>query len=188
MHSPPASNISHSSLPLAGDLNNDTTHPEDKHSDALAIHIGNKHRVNLLALVPTLIAFWLSAGAATSLIVWLLSRRISDHPTNEDVFFRMAIVALEGSGGPQVGLDGSRASKTTLYGLVISSAAVRLCVLIPCLLTNIPSTVSRAISFLYPSHFSWALLPMLSQLTGSAISPYRTNIFNYRHQPSMVCS
>jgi hypothetical protein len=172
-------------------LNNDGSETQDQQKEVNVelpvVRVGEAHRLGFLALAPALISFILSTGLATALIVWLLSRRIFDHPANEDAFFKMAIVTIEGSSLPQTGLDGSRTVKSTLYGLLISSTAVSSHSFHSPSITNY-FIHHRVVLLHYLFRSSWLSSPILPQLTGCVLTlPHQTDIINYLRRFNTVC-
>ncbi|KAF9017728.1 hypothetical protein BDZ89DRAFT_1044955 [Hymenopellis radicata] len=67
--------------------------------------------------MPGIATFIASAGIATALLVWLWTKRITEHPASEEHFFRNAIVAIERPG------VGDNTGESFLYGLAIASIA-----------------------------------------------------------------
>ncbi|KAK0471922.1 hypothetical protein IW261DRAFT_826501 [Armillaria novae-zelandiae] len=55
-----------------------------------------------------------SAGLASSLLVWLQSRRVGSHIPREDPYFKNALVAIEGATASRKLDDGSLESDTTI--------------------------------------------------------------------------
>lgn len=98
-------------------------------------HVGNVHRLRFAVALPALISAIAVAGAATALLVYLLSRRIIAHDSSQEPAFRGAIVAhepavnnifsmlVQTAGASNSNVSNS-APETTLYGLALSSVAV----------------------------------------------------------------
>ncbi|KAJ6581092.1 hypothetical protein B0H19DRAFT_492668 [Mycena capillaripes] len=82
---------------------------------------GPSRRIGSLAIVPGLVTVIISWGLATALLAWLFSRRITEHPPNEDHFFQGALVAVERGVAPVHDVDGTVVAQSKLYGLTISS-------------------------------------------------------------------
>ncbi|KAF8201217.1 hypothetical protein K438DRAFT_1821617 [Mycena galopus ATCC 62051] len=82
-----------------------------------AIHFGRPGRLRTITVLPLLLSLVATAGVASCLIGWLLSRRVfSPSSADEDATFRGALIAAEGRH--------SDADVTTMYGLAISTVAV----------------------------------------------------------------
>ncbi|KAJ6466831.1 hypothetical protein C8R45DRAFT_478958 [Mycena sanguinolenta] len=95
---------------------------DEKNSEHLsapgpAIQFGRPRRLRIWIALPLLLSVVATAGIASSLIGWLISRRIlSPSLEDENAAFRGALVADEGRHAHSDG--------TTLYGLAISTVAV----------------------------------------------------------------
>jgi hypothetical protein len=87
---------------------------------------GPSRRIGIVAVLPGLAAIVVSWVLATAVLAWLFSKRITEHPSSEDQFFHGALVAVEGGAAPKHNADGSVIPESKLYGLTISSLAVRL--------------------------------------------------------------
>ncbi|KAJ7602853.1 hypothetical protein DFH06DRAFT_1488584 [Mycena polygramma] len=90
------------------------------------IQFGRPKRVGILPSLPVLLSFAATAGTASCLIGWLLSRRVlSPSTAEESSTFRGALVAAEGRQQLLVSAGGNNdGTETTMYGLAISSVAV----------------------------------------------------------------
>ncbi|KAJ7708753.1 hypothetical protein B0H17DRAFT_1030767 [Mycena rosella] len=84
---------------------------------------GPSRRIGCFAVLPGLLTVVVSWVLATAILVWLYSRRITDHPSTEDPFFNGALVAVEKVAAPKHDADGSVLAQSSLYGLTISSLA-----------------------------------------------------------------
>ncbi len=84
--------------------------------------------MSIAVIVPGILIFIASAGLASSLLIWLQSRRVQSHIPHEDPYFLNALVAIEGTTAPHKLDDGSLESGTTMYGLAMSSLSVSLCI------------------------------------------------------------
>ncbi|KAJ7777355.1 hypothetical protein B0H16DRAFT_1712365 [Mycena metata] len=82
---------------------------------------GPSRRIGFLAVVPGLLTVVVSWGLATALLSWLFKTRITDHASNEDLFFQGALVAIERATAPIHNVDGTVEAQSKLYGLTISS-------------------------------------------------------------------
>ncbi|KAJ7156856.1 hypothetical protein C8R43DRAFT_1125433 [Mycena crocata] len=97
---------------------------------------GPSRRMGFLAILPGLLAVIVSWALATAMLAWLYSRRITDHPSSEDKFFRNALVAIEKAAAPKNNDDGSVMPESSLYGLTISSlSSTVIRITIPLLMT-----------------------------------------------------
>ncbi|KAK0471932.1 hypothetical protein IW261DRAFT_827306 [Armillaria novae-zelandiae] len=87
---------------------------------------GGRRRISIVVIVPGILIFIACAGLASSLLVWLQSRRVQSHIFREDPYFLNAIVAIEGTRAPHRLDDGSLESDTTMYGLAMSAVSAQL--------------------------------------------------------------
>ncbi|KAK0213696.1 hypothetical protein IW262DRAFT_325172 [Armillaria fumosa] len=90
------------------------------------VSYGDRRRISIAVIIPGILIFLASAGLASSLLIWLQSRRIQSHLPREDPYFANAIVAIEGTRVPQRLDDGSLESDTTMYGLAMSAVSAQL--------------------------------------------------------------
>ncbi|KAK0236582.1 hypothetical protein EDD85DRAFT_833872 [Armillaria nabsnona] len=90
------------------------------------VSYGGRKRISIAVIVPGILIFIASAGLASSLLIWLLSRRVEFHIPREDPYFHNAIVAIEATRAPQRLDDGSLESDTTMYGLAMSAVSAQL--------------------------------------------------------------
>ncbi|KAK0462917.1 uncharacterized protein EV420DRAFT_1144895 [Desarmillaria tabescens] len=90
------------------------------------VSYGGRRRISIAVIIPGILIFVASAGLASSLLVWLLSRRVESHIPREDPYFLDAVVAIEGTTVPQRLDDGSLKLDTTMYGLAMSSLSAQL--------------------------------------------------------------
>ncbi|KAL0568371.1 hypothetical protein V5O48_013617 [Marasmius crinis-equi] len=113
-------------------VSSDETNPDEKQQQSLDLS-GSRTRLGLLPILPALVSFVVTASAASLLLAWVLTRRITAHSSDEDTFFHSAIVAAEGhqSGvvrflGQLLGGEQNETADTeaTMYGLAMSSVAV----------------------------------------------------------------
>lgn len=87
------------------------------------VHLGPSRRYNFGVLLPALLTSLIAAGAASALLGWLLSRRVT-MPDNSA--FNHALVAAESrlSFLGQI-FNSHDSTGTTMYGLALSSLVVR---------------------------------------------------------------
>ncbi|KAK0236581.1 hypothetical protein EDD85DRAFT_577890 [Armillaria nabsnona] len=90
------------------------------------VSYGGRRRISIAVIIPGILIFIASAGLASSLLIWLLSRRVESHIPREDPYFHNAVIAIEGTGAPQRLDDGSLESDTTMYGLAMSAVSAQL--------------------------------------------------------------
>ncbi|KAG7441156.1 uncharacterized protein BT62DRAFT_997358 [Guyanagaster necrorhizus] len=90
------------------------------------VSYGRRRRISIAVIIPGILTFAATAGLASSLLAWLLSRRVKSHIPREDPYFLDAVVAIEGTRAPQRLDDGSLKLDTTMYGLAISSLSAQL--------------------------------------------------------------
>ncbi|KAK0460759.1 hypothetical protein IW261DRAFT_1577537 [Armillaria novae-zelandiae] len=76
---------------------------------------GSRRRISIVVIVPGILIFIACAGLASSLSVWLQSRRVQSHIFREDPYFLSAIVAIEGTRAPHRLDDGSLESDMMMY-------------------------------------------------------------------------
>jgi hypothetical protein len=95
--------------------------------------VGRQRRLGIIPILPALVSSLIAASAASLLLIWLLSRRVTYHSGDEDALFRSAIIAAEGKQssatdllgqvlGAEQNTDGG--VDATMYGLAMSSVAV----------------------------------------------------------------
>ncbi|KAK0213715.1 hypothetical protein IW262DRAFT_1467066 [Armillaria fumosa] len=89
------------------------------------VSYGGSKRVSIAVIIPGILIFIACAGLASSLLVWLQSRRVQSRISREDPYFLSAIVAIEGTRAPHKLDDGSLESDTTMYGLAISAVSAQ---------------------------------------------------------------
>ncbi|KAK0478567.1 hypothetical protein EDD18DRAFT_1337618 [Armillaria luteobubalina] len=89
------------------------------------VSYGGSKRVSIVSIIPGILIFIASAGLASSLVIWLQSRRIHSFISREEPYFLDAIVAIEGTRAPHKLGDGSLESDTTMYGLAISAISAQ---------------------------------------------------------------
>ncbi|KAI0033652.1 hypothetical protein K488DRAFT_69694 [Vararia minispora EC-137] len=105
---------------------------EEQQGDARS---GAQHRLGLIPILPALLSSLVTTGAASLLLTWLLTRRVTTHPSDENDFFHSAIVAAEGKHGSitdllrqvlgaQQNVTGN--VETTMYALAISTVTVHI--------------------------------------------------------------
>ncbi|KAJ8080795.1 hypothetical protein PM082_017630 [Marasmius tenuissimus] len=94
---------------------------------------GSQRRLGLIPILPALISSLVVGGMASALLAWVLTRRITSHSSDEDPFFRSAIVVAEGR---QSGItkflgqmlwgeqNATAETEATMYALAMSSVAV----------------------------------------------------------------
>ncbi|KAK0497958.1 hypothetical protein EDD18DRAFT_126171 [Armillaria luteobubalina] len=90
------------------------------------VSYGGRRRIPIAFIIPGILIFVASAGLASSLLIWLQSRRVESHIPREDQYFHNAIVAIEGTRVPHRLDDGSLESDTTMYGLAMSAVSAQL--------------------------------------------------------------
>ncbi|KAK0471938.1 hypothetical protein IW261DRAFT_1666497 [Armillaria novae-zelandiae] len=90
------------------------------------VSYGDRRRMSIAVIVPGILIFMACAGLASSLLVWLQSRRVESHIPREEEYFKNAIVAIEGATAPRKLDDGSLESDTTMYGLAMSAVSAQL--------------------------------------------------------------
>lgn len=100
-----------------------------KNRHPLDASYGPPRRLGFMVILPAFCTFFTTAGMASALLGWLLSRRVLDQGVQESGFFHGAIVAAErlqyGNGLSRLlGKGAGGTSETTLFGLAISSLAV----------------------------------------------------------------
>ncbi|KAK0436620.1 hypothetical protein EV421DRAFT_1739560 [Armillaria borealis] len=118
LHIAPLPSVDSSGVSLLDD--HDSSKPQTR------VSYGGRRRISIAVIIPGILIFIASAGLASSLLVWLRSRRIESHISREDPYFLDAIVAIEGTRAPQRLDDGSLESDTTMYGLAMSSLSAQL--------------------------------------------------------------
>ncbi|PBK87298.1 hypothetical protein ARMGADRAFT_1168654 [Armillaria gallica] len=97
----------------------------DSPKPQIRISYGGRRRISIAVIVPGILIFIASAGLASSLLVWLQSRRVESHIPREDPYFIHALVAIEGTTAPHSLDDGSLESDTTMYGLAMSALSAQ---------------------------------------------------------------
>ncbi|KAK0236573.1 hypothetical protein EDD85DRAFT_952539 [Armillaria nabsnona] len=122
-HSPP---LHIAPLPSADSSTVSLLDDYDNPQPQTRISYGGRRRVSIAVIVPGILIFITSAGLASSLLVWLQSRRVESHISREDPYFLNAIVAIEGTRAPHRLDDGSLESDTTMYGLAMSAISAQL--------------------------------------------------------------
>ncbi|KAK0436621.1 hypothetical protein EV421DRAFT_1739561 [Armillaria borealis] len=90
------------------------------------VSYGGRRRISIAVIIPGILIIIASAGLASSLLIWLQSRRVESHIPREDPYFHNAVVAIEGTRAPQRLDDGSLQSDTTMYGLAMSAVSAQL--------------------------------------------------------------
>ncbi len=114
-------------LPSADSLGVSLLDDSDSSKPQTCVSYGGRRRISIAVIIPGILIFIASAGLASSLLVWLRSRRVeSSHISREDQYFRNALVAIEGTAVPRRLDDGSLDSDTTMYGLAMSALSVSL--------------------------------------------------------------
>ncbi len=88
------------------------------------VSYSGRRGISIAVMIPGILIFIACAGLASSLLVWLQSRRVESHISREDPYFLNAIVAIEGTRAPHRLDDGSLESDTTMYGLAMSAVSV----------------------------------------------------------------
>ncbi|KAK0421772.1 hypothetical protein EV421DRAFT_2043313 [Armillaria borealis] len=101
-------------------------HDYDSSKPRTCVSYGGRRRMSIAVIIPGILIFIASAGLASSLLVWLQSRRVESHIPREDQYFLNALVAIEGATAPRKLDDGSLESGTTMYGLAMSSLSAQL--------------------------------------------------------------
>ncbi|KAJ7115086.1 hypothetical protein C8R43DRAFT_1156260 [Mycena crocata] len=107
----------------------ESLHPNRRLNDVVqteGIQLGQPKRVGMLPALPVLLSFAATAGTASCLLGWLLSRRVvSDIAAVDKDTFCAALLAAEGRQRFPIGVGGNNTgTETTMYGLAISSVAV----------------------------------------------------------------
>ncbi len=115
-HIAPLPSVDSSGVRLLDDF--DSSKPQTR------VSYGGRRRISIAVIIPGILIFIASAGLASSLLIWLLSRRVESHIPREDPYFHNAVVAIEGTRAPQRLDDGSLESDTTMYGLAMSAVSV----------------------------------------------------------------
>ncbi|PBK70418.1 hypothetical protein ARMSODRAFT_1084036 [Armillaria solidipes] len=64
------------------------------------VSYGGRRRISIAVIVPGILIFIACAVLASSLLVWLQSRRVESHIPREDQYFLNALVAIEGATAP----------------------------------------------------------------------------------------
>ncbi|PBK87285.1 hypothetical protein ARMGADRAFT_1168645 [Armillaria gallica] len=118
LHIAPLPSADSSAVSLLDDY--DSTKPQTR------ISYGGRRRIPIAVIVPGILIFIAIAGLASSLLVWLQSRRVESHISREDPYFLNAIIAIEGTRAPHRLNDGSLESDTTMYGLAMSAVSSQL--------------------------------------------------------------
>lgn len=120
----------------AKDPNGSDTDFDVPSHELLSARLGNHRHLHFTVALPALVSAIAVAGAATTLVVYLISRRITAHDSSQKSTFHGAIVAHEpavnnvfSSFAPTAGATSnsngsSSATEITLYGLALSSVAV----------------------------------------------------------------
>ncbi|KAK0471933.1 hypothetical protein IW261DRAFT_1571431 [Armillaria novae-zelandiae] len=90
------------------------------------VSYGGRRKIPIAVVVPGILIFIASAVLASSLLIWLQSRRVEFHIPREDQYFHNAVVAIEGTRAPHKLDDGSLESDTTMYGLAMSAVSAQL--------------------------------------------------------------
>ncbi len=88
------------------------------------VSYSGRRRISIAVIIPGILIFIACAGLASSLLVWLQSRRVESHMSREDPYFLNAIVAIEGIRAFRRPNDVSSESYTTMYGLAMSAVSV----------------------------------------------------------------
>ncbi|KAK0213705.1 hypothetical protein IW262DRAFT_1411071 [Armillaria fumosa] len=117
LHVAPLPSIDSSDISLLDDY--DSSKPRTR------VSYGSSRRVSITVIIPGILIFIACAGLASSLLVWLQSRRVESHISREDQYFKNALVAIEGATAPHKLDDGSLESDTTMYGLAISAVSAQ---------------------------------------------------------------
>ncbi|KAK0213703.1 hypothetical protein IW262DRAFT_1497560 [Armillaria fumosa] len=117
LHVAPLPSIDSSDVSLLDDY--DSSKPQTR------VSYGGTRRVSITVIIPGILIFIACAGLASSLLVWLQSRRVESHIPREDQYFKNALVAIEGATAPRKLDDGSLESDTTMYGLAISAVSAQ---------------------------------------------------------------
>ncbi len=121
LHVAPLPSIDSSDVSLLDDY--DSSKPQTR------VSYGGRRRISIAVIVLGILIFITSAGLASSLLIWLQSRRVvlESHTPGEDQYFLNAIVAIEGTIAPRRLDNGSLesdTSHTTMYGLAMSALSV----------------------------------------------------------------
>ncbi|KAK0471927.1 hypothetical protein IW261DRAFT_1611843 [Armillaria novae-zelandiae] len=117
LHVAPLPSIDSSDVSLLDDY--DSSKPQTR------VSYGGSRRVPITVIIPGILIFIACAGLASSLLVWLQSRRVESHIPREDPYFLNAIVAIEITRAPQRHVDGSLESDAKMYGLAISAVSAQ---------------------------------------------------------------
>ncbi|KAK0236569.1 hypothetical protein EDD85DRAFT_937061 [Armillaria nabsnona] len=124
---PPSHNPSLHIAPLPSvDLSAVSLLDYDSSKPQTRVSYGGQRRIPIAVIVPGFLIFFACAGLASSLLVWLQSRRVESHISREDPYFLNAIVAIEGTRALHRLDDGSLESDTTMYGLAMSAVSAQL--------------------------------------------------------------
>ncbi|KAK0213716.1 hypothetical protein IW262DRAFT_1467067 [Armillaria fumosa] len=99
---------------------------DDSSKPQTRVSYSGRRRISIAIVIRGILIFITSAGLASSLLIWLQSRRIEFYIPREDQYFANALVALEGTREPRKLDDGSFESDTKMYGLTMSSLAAQL--------------------------------------------------------------
>ncbi|KAK0485476.1 hypothetical protein EDD18DRAFT_1427989 [Armillaria luteobubalina] len=92
----------------------------------IRVSYGGRRRLPIAVIIPGILIFIASAGLASSLLIWLQSRRVESHIQREDPYFLNGIVAIEGKRALHKLNDGSFETDTTMYGLALSAVSAQL--------------------------------------------------------------
>ncbi|KAK0497963.1 hypothetical protein EDD18DRAFT_126343 [Armillaria luteobubalina] len=118
LHIAPSPSVDSSAASLLDDY--------DSSKHQTRVSYGGSKRVSIAAIIPGILIFIACAGLASSLLIWLQSRRVLEpHISRENPYFLNAIVAVEGTRAPHKLDDGSLESDTTMYGLAISAVSAQ---------------------------------------------------------------
>ncbi|PBK87288.1 hypothetical protein ARMGADRAFT_1034858 [Armillaria gallica] len=90
------------------------------------VSYSGRRRISIAVIIPGILIFIACAGLASSLLVWLQSRRVESPIFRDDPYFLNALVAIEGTSTPHRRDDGSLESDTTMYGLAMSALSAQL--------------------------------------------------------------
>ncbi|KAK0213717.1 hypothetical protein IW262DRAFT_1467068 [Armillaria fumosa] len=112
-------------LPSADSANVSLLDDYDSSKPQTRVSYGVRRRISITVIISGILVFIASAGLASSLLIWLQSRRVESHIPSEDQHFKNALVAIEGTTAPRKLDDGSFQSGTTMYGLAISAVSAQ---------------------------------------------------------------
>ncbi|KAK0471349.1 hypothetical protein IW261DRAFT_1612076 [Armillaria novae-zelandiae] len=112
-------------LPSADSAGVSLLDDHDSYKPQTHVSYGSRKRISVAVMVPGILIFITCAGLASTLLVWLQSRRVQSHISREEPYFLNAVVAIEGTRAPHKLSDGSLESDTTMYGLAISAVSAQ---------------------------------------------------------------